>query len=52
VSERTHAWSVSLDHARGGWLARCSCGWQAKRPTYDRARSVRWAKRHAAEALR
>lgn len=45
-----HTWKVELDSQRGGWFARCSCGWKAKRPTYYRARSVRWARRHAEEA--
>jgi hypothetical protein len=51
VSEREHAWTVTLDHARGGWFAECSCGWKAKRPTWYKARSVGWATRHAEEAL-
>jgi hypothetical protein len=52
MSEHEHAWSVTLDHARGGWFAECSCGWMAERPTYYRARSVRWAKRHVEGTLR
>jgi hypothetical protein len=42
-----HAWTVELDHARGGWFARCDCGWTAPRATFYKARSIRWAKRHA-----
>jgi hypothetical protein len=52
MTKREHAWSVRLDDARGGWVARCSCGWQAKRPTFYKARSVAWAEQHAKETLR
>jgi hypothetical protein len=52
VTKREHTWSVRLDEAQGGWLARCSCGWQARRPTFYKACSVAWAKRHAEETLR
>jgi hypothetical protein len=47
----THAVTVKLDHARGGWPARCSCGWEAKRPCWYQARAKRFAKAHG-EALR
>jgi hypothetical protein len=46
-----HAVTVKLDHARGGWLARCSCGWEANRPCWYQARAKRFAKAHR-EALR
>jgi len=52
MTEREHAWSVKLDDAKGGWFARCSCGWQAKRPTWYKARSVDRAKRHLEATLR
>jgi hypothetical protein len=52
MTKREHAWSVRLDEAKGGWVARCSCGWQAERPIYYRVRAVRWAKRHVEETLR
>ena len=42
-----HVYSTRLDHARGGWFSECSCGWRAKRATYYKARSVRWAERLA-----
>jgi hypothetical protein len=47
----SHAVKVNLDHAPGGWLARCSCGWEAKRPCWYQARAKRFAKVHL-EALR
>ena len=52
MTKREHTWSVRLDEAQGGWLARCSCGWQARRPTFYKARSVAWAEQHAKETLR
>ncbi len=33
-----HAWSVRLDEAKGGWIARCSCAWRGRRPTFYKAR--------------
>jgi hypothetical protein len=47
----SHDVTVKLDHARGGWLARCSCGWEAKRPCWYQARAKRFATAHL-EALR
>jgi hypothetical protein len=47
----THTVTVKLDHARGGWMARCSCGWTARRPCWYQARAKRFAKAHL-EALR
>lgn len=52
MTKREHSWSVRPDEAKGGWVARCSCGWTAKRPTWYRDRSVGWAKRHVEETLR
>jgi hypothetical protein len=47
-----HAWTVTLDHQRGGWFARCSCGWKAPRPTWYQKRSQGFAKKHVEEAER
>lgn len=47
-----HATSVKLDDARGGWLASCSCGWQAKRPSFYKARAAGFASKHVGEAKR
>jgi hypothetical protein len=52
VNGREHAWTVELDHARGGWLGRCSCGWQAKRACWYQARAKRFARQHVEEAER
>lgn len=27
----THKTAITLDHQRGGWMAHCCCGWEAKR---------------------
>jgi hypothetical protein len=48
--ETAHAVTVKLDHARGGWMARCSCGWERPRPCWYQARAKRFAKAHL-EAL-
>jgi hypothetical protein len=43
VSE--HATKVELDHRRGGWMARCDCGWEAKRPSWYKGRALGFAER-------
>jgi hypothetical protein len=47
MTEREHAWSVRLDDAKGGWVARCSCGWETRRPCWVQGprRSLRPAAR-------
>jgi hypothetical protein len=52
IAGPTHAWTVTLDAARGGWFARCECGWVAKGPCWYKARAVGFAKAHLQEASR
>jgi hypothetical protein len=47
-----HAWRVELDHQRGGWLAECSCGWVAKRPSWYKRRAEDFAREHVEECAR
>jgi hypothetical protein len=47
-----HAWTVTLDPQRGGWLARCGCGWEAKRPCWYQARAKGFARQHVEECER
>jgi hypothetical protein len=48
----THAVTVKLDHARGGWMARCCCGWEAKRPSWYKARAKGFGERHVEDSQR
>jgi hypothetical protein len=52
MTKREHSWSVRLDDAKGGWVARCSCSWETRRPCWYKARAVGFAERHIEETLR
>jgi hypothetical protein len=42
----THELRIVLDPQAGGYVASCSCGWVAKRPTFYKDRAKRYAVKH------
>jgi hypothetical protein len=47
-----HAWTVTLDHQRGGRMARSSCDWEAPRPSWYKKRAQGFAEQHVEDCER
>jgi hypothetical protein len=46
VSSNQHEITTELDPQRGGWIASCSCGWEAKMPHWYKVDAKRDGTEH------